>query len=156
MIPFPSSRSRTSRPRSGRGVGAGAESCRVGGRAESRTRAQSWGAPCLHRCLSGDGICLHVAGGPDWQLAPTHRRWSVFRTQMHRHGFWNDEILSVLCFFCLFFCTDPEAARAASSKITTTLGLVVHAAGEWTESKQILQGILCCVGLYNSEVLHAS
>lgn len=30
------------------------------------------------------------------------------------------------------YCSlDPEAARAASSKITTTLGLVVHAAGEW-------------------------
>ena len=30
----------------------------------------------------------------------------------------------------LWSCLDPEAARIASSKITTTLGLVVHAAGE--------------------------
>lgn len=29
----------------------------------------------------------------------------------------------------LFFGSDPEAARVSSSKITTTLGLVVHAAG---------------------------
>lgn len=29
----------------------------------------------------------------------------------------------------VFVCPDPEAARVASSKITTTLGLVVHAAG---------------------------
>lgn len=32
-------------------------------------------------------------------------------------------------YVCLFGL-DPEAARVASSKITTTLGLVVHAAGK--------------------------
>ncbi|OWK09558.1 SLC39A9 [Cervus elaphus hippelaphus] len=30
---------------------------------------------------------------------------------------------------CLFFTSDPETARPSNSKITTTLGLVVHAAG---------------------------
>lgn len=38
---------------------------------------------------------------------------------------------SVVIYIYIFFsaAADPEAARAASSKITTTLGLVVHAAG---------------------------
>lgn len=42
--------------------------------------------------------------------------------------------LATNCLSCVFiylfmFGLDPEAARVASSKITTTLGLVVHAAG---------------------------
>ena len=32
---------------------------------------------------------------------------------------------------CLFFTSDPETARPSNSKITTTLGLVVHAAGRF-------------------------
>lgn len=124
-----SPRSWTPPSRSGRGVGGGTESRRIGGRAEPRTRAQSRGAPRLHRCLSGDGIRLHVAGGPDRQLAHAQRRRSVWpKSSRPARSFRYDEIVSL--FSIIFFCTDPEAARAASSKITTTLGLVVHAAGD--------------------------
>lgn len=42
---------------------------------------------------------------------------------------------SIICLFVLIMfaflmtVSDPEAARSGNSKITTTLGLVVHAAG---------------------------
>lgn len=113
-------------PRAGRSRSFWTEDCWRSRGTKRWTRPQSRAAPRLYRRLSGAGLRLHAAGGSDRQFSHAQQWWSVWRWRFCFYELeWYKVSKSVLSTFL-----DPEAARTASSKVTTTLGLVVHAAGK--------------------------
>ena len=79
---------------------------------------------------SGQGKLLRIWSRTKKTVVRKIIYFRSFQRMLLPPGQWSDSSVSrCLMAALLIFTSDPEAARSNNSKITTTLGLVVHAAG---------------------------